>query len=117
RLLRAQRGLGSEDDDYLDLASHQLRRQRGQLVVFALRPTLLEDNVLVFDIAELAQALLHPEHPSGAFGCALRAEEADPEDFGPLLAERNARQRERADPDDGLATRNHAAILGTLRRP
>ena len=77
-------------DDDVDLVGDQLREQRGEAIVVAVGPTVVDDDVAPFLIAELAQACAKRV---GAFGQAIgggQTEKANPEEFAALLSARGA---------------------------
>jgi len=79
---------GAVGEDQVDLELHELRSERGQAPVVALRPPCLDDEVLAFDIAALLHAFAKGVEEWTVGLWRGRPEETDAVDFGRRLGVR-----------------------------
>jgi len=83
-------------EHHVHLASHEVRRKLGQSFVLLLRRPVLEDDVLAFDVAQLAEAVAEGVERRSRRGRRVRGEHTDPE-YLPRLRARDAGPGEQAE--------------------
>ena len=80
----------------VDLEPDQLRRQRGKAIVPALRPPVLDDDILTLHVAEVAKTLAERLQLAPVSGSRGGSQQADPGNLcNPLRAYGNGQARPR----------------------
>ena len=74
---RNRRSLSASRDDHSDLSLDKIKYQRLYPIVPALRPAILNDNVVAIKIPDFLQAPTETGDEMSERGCRRRAEEAD----------------------------------------
>src|SRR5262249_20856326 len=95
RLRRQRRGRATNRGDHGHLPLHQIGRQSRQSIIATFRPTVIDRDVLAFEIAGISQTLPEPGHKVCRGAGRPSAEEPDHRHRG-LLRARRERPRGRA---------------------